>query len=87
MLHFGWLDGIYLRYGGCYLEKLDKRLFTGQFRGILVTELVLAATGCVILGVVSLEDSTQQILYGVCIWEYRLRDTRREGRGKGTMEK
>ncbi|MDY3869598.1 MAG: hypothetical protein SOZ52_09520, partial [Pyramidobacter sp.] len=38
-----------------------------QFRGILVTELVLAATGCVILGVVNLEDSIQQILYGVCM--------------------
>lgn len=29
--HFGWIDGIYLRYGGQYYENLDSRVFSGQF--------------------------------------------------------
>ncbi|SJZ86081.1 Membrane protein involved in the export of O-antigen and teichoic acid [Pilibacter termitis] len=29
--HFGWLDGIYLRYGGAEYEKLDKKKFHQQF--------------------------------------------------------
>lgn len=30
-LHFGWADGLFLRYGGEYYDKLDKRKFSGQF--------------------------------------------------------
>lgn len=30
-LHFGWNDGIYLRYGGEEYESLDKKLFFSQF--------------------------------------------------------
>ena len=30
-LHFGWADGIFLRYGGEYYDKLDKSKFSGQF--------------------------------------------------------
>lgn len=29
--HFGWIDGIYLRYGGQYYEKLNKAIFGSQF--------------------------------------------------------
>lgn len=30
-LHFGWADGVFLRYGGEYYERLDKPKFSGQF--------------------------------------------------------
>lgn len=30
-LHFGWADGIYLRYGGEYYENINKPVFSGQF--------------------------------------------------------
>lgn len=30
-LHFGWADGVFLRYGGEYYEKLDRPKFSGQF--------------------------------------------------------
>ncbi len=30
-LHLGWLDGIYLRYGGQYYDELDRKIFGGQF--------------------------------------------------------
>ena len=37
-LHFGWCDGIYLRYGGAEYSKLDKPLFHSQFYSLLVTQ-------------------------------------------------
>lgn len=42
-LHLGWLDGIYLRYGGYRYEKLDKRLFYSQFIQFLLMQLIIAA--------------------------------------------
>ena len=30
-LGLGWLDGIYLRYGGKFYDKIDKKLFSAQF--------------------------------------------------------
>ena len=30
-LHFGWADGVFLRYGGEYYDKLDQPKFSGQF--------------------------------------------------------
>lgn len=45
VFHFGWLDGIYLRYGGYYLEQLDKRKFTSQFLAISIFETMLSIVG------------------------------------------
>jgi len=45
IFHFGWLDGIYLRYGGCYLEQLDKRKFSSQFLAVACFEMLIAAIG------------------------------------------
>lgn len=41
-LHFGWNDGIYLRYGGNEYKDLDKRLFFSQFYMILILQLMIA---------------------------------------------
>lgn len=41
-LHFGWNDGIYLRYGGADFNKLDKTLFFSQFYSLLIFQLILA---------------------------------------------
>lgn len=30
-MHCGWIDGIYLRYGGRYYDELDRKIFSGQF--------------------------------------------------------
>ena len=32
LLHFGWADGVFLRYGGAYYKDLDKRTFSAQLR-------------------------------------------------------
>jgi O-antigen/teichoic acid export membrane protein len=41
-LHFGWNDGIYLRFGGEEYKNLDKRLFYSQFIELLVSQIVIA---------------------------------------------
>lgn len=43
-LHFGWMDGIFLRYGGEYYENLDKNVFSGQFWSYFFVEAVISST-------------------------------------------
>ena len=45
--HFGWLDGICLRYGGCYFEKLDKTKFTSQLILLFFVELIISIVGII----------------------------------------
>ncbi|GIN59427.1 hypothetical protein J8TS2_37460 [Lederbergia ruris] len=40
-LHFGWNDGVYLRFGGEHYNKLDKRLFHSQFYMLAMSQLLL----------------------------------------------
>lgn len=41
--HLGWCDGIYLRYGGAYYDKLDKRRMSTQFWLLLAFETAVTA--------------------------------------------
>lgn len=41
-LHFGWNDGIYLRFGGEEYKNLDKRLFYSQFIELLISQILIA---------------------------------------------
>lgn len=43
LLHFGWADGIFLRYGGKYYEELDKSIFNGQLRAFSVFQVLVSA--------------------------------------------
>lgn len=40
-LHFGWNDGIYLRYGGKEYKELDKELFFSQFCMLVILQLII----------------------------------------------
>lgn len=40
-LHFGWNDGIYLRFGGEEYKNLDKRLFYSQFIELLGSQIFI----------------------------------------------
>ncbi len=40
-MHFGWNDGVYLRYGGKEYEKLDKDKFFSQFYMLLISQLII----------------------------------------------
>lgn len=39
--HFGWLDGIYLRYGGYEFEELDKLKFSSQLYSLFLFEAII----------------------------------------------
>lgn len=47
-LHFGWNDGIYLRYGGDEYESLDKKIFNSQFWMLFTFQSILAL--CIVIG-------------------------------------
>ncbi|MCT3551754.1 lipopolysaccharide biosynthesis protein [Lentilactobacillus buchneri] len=49
VLHLGWLDGIYLRFGGVKYGNLDKRLFNSQFVEFALMQFLIAF-GIVIYG-------------------------------------
>ena len=51
LLHFGWADGVFLRYGGAYYENLDKRVFSGQLRIYSAVQMIIAAMLFVALSV------------------------------------
>ena len=60
--HFGWLDGIYLRYGGSYFDKLNKSKFTGQFILLLLVELMIAIIAIIFINLFIIDYLTRQIL-------------------------
>ena len=41
-LHYGWVDGIRLRYGGAYYDKLDKPLFSSQIRFYSIIQFIVS---------------------------------------------
>ena len=41
-LHYGWVDGIRLRYGGAYYDKLDKSLFSSQIWGYSILQIIVS---------------------------------------------
>lgn len=59
--HFGWADGVYLKFGGKKYEELDKGYFHSQFWLLTIFEIVLAAVfaGCTIL---FSEDSNREMV-------------------------
>ncbi|EPD00814.1 polysaccharide transporter [Lacticaseibacillus paracasei subsp. paracasei Lpp227] len=57
ILHFGWLDGIYLRYGGDRYQDLDKPLFFSQFIEFTLFEIIFAAG---IIAIATLFENGQQ---------------------------
>lgn len=60
--HFGWLDGICLRYGGCYFEKLDKVKFTSQFVLLFFVELIICVIAIIFINLFITDYYTKQVL-------------------------
>jgi O-antigen/teichoic acid export membrane protein len=59
-LHFGWNDGIYLRYGGKEYKELNKELFFSQFWMLIIFQVVI---GVVIIGVSTAFSSDENRLF------------------------
>ena len=70
--HFGWLDGIYLRYGGKYYEDLDKAKFSAQFYMCCFVELIFAVffAFVALFYIKDYGDRTVIIFTGICIAVY-----------------
>ncbi len=60
-MHFGWADGIYLRYGGKYYDKLDKRLFSSQFWLLNLLQTVVLI-GFSIFAMLFIEDTNKMLI-------------------------
>lgn len=56
-LHFGWNDGIYLRYGGKVYKELDHRLFFSQFYMMVIMQFLLATVMFIIASLAGLNDN------------------------------
>lgn len=54
--HFGLPDGIYLRYGGTELDKLDKPLLGSQLRIMIAIHIVVSITGITVLFFLPMEN-------------------------------
>lgn len=54
--HFGWLDGIYLRYGGYEFSQLDKKKFSGQFFSLLILEIIIAVAAIFLIKRYAIDD-------------------------------
>ena len=61
-LHFGWNDGIYLRYGGEEYRNLDKKLFFSQFHLLLIFQILIALIISV-LSVIYIKDADRLFIF------------------------
>jgi len=50
-MHLGWIDGIYLRYGGKDYADLDKKVFSSQFYMLLITQIFIAVVIFILGGI------------------------------------
>lgn len=60
--HFGWCDGVYLRYGGAYYEKLNYKRLGLQFWMLTGLELFLSAVMLGLLGLGGSYSAKTQVL-------------------------
>lgn len=66
-LHFGWEDGIYLRYAGKNYDELNRKTFAGQFYGIIALQIILAVLVSSIGQILVLDPVKRTALIGA-VW-------------------
>lgn len=54
--HLGLPDGIYLRYGGIELDKLDKPLLGSQMRMMVILHIIISIVGIAILSILPMSS-------------------------------
>ena len=67
-LHFGWADGVFLRYGGEYYDKLDRPKMSGQFWGLLIFEIFVAIAISLFAVAHVSPESKQYVVFGTAIY-------------------
>lgn len=66
-LHFGWEDGIYLRYAGKNYDELNRKTFAGQFYGIIALQIILAVLVSSI-GQILVSDPVKRMALICAVW-------------------
>lgn len=66
-LHFGWNDGLYLRFGGTNYKEIDKKLFFSQFYLLLLSQLLIALFGFSVLYFLGFDANKKYVLYMTAI--------------------
>ncbi len=59
--HFGWADGVYLRFGGKNYNELDKRYFNTQFWLLTFMEVAVAAIISVV-SILTISDMNKKVI-------------------------
>lgn len=65
--HFGWADGIYLKFGGKKYEDLDKGYFHSQFWLLTLFEIVLAVIFSIFTIIFSTDANKEEVLFAVAL--------------------
>ncbi|MDO4634838.1 MAG: hypothetical protein Q4A87_02825 [Streptococcus sp.] len=65
--HLGWIDGIYLKYGGYYFEKLNKKKFFSQFISYFIFQLAITIVILIYSLLCIHEENRQFIFFTVAI--------------------
>lgn len=71
-LGFGWIEGIYLKYGGAYYNSLDKKNIKSQFRYFTFFE-TLISIAVILLALISKTGLEKKIVFffvGICVAIY-----------------
>lgn len=61
LFHFGWCDGVLLRYNGQPFDKLDRPLLSSQFYMLAGFEMVIAA-GLALFAIFGVQDSNSRFI-------------------------
>lgn len=61
-LHFGWNDGVYLRYGGKEYDKLDKKLLFSQYHMLVISQLLIGMS-IALLAVFFVRDPERMFIF------------------------
>lgn len=66
-LHFGWEDGIYLRYAGQNYNEINKKVISSQIYGIVVLEIIISSIIVGLLQFIEIDYIRKFIYYAVCL--------------------
>lgn len=61
IFHFGWCDGVFLRDGGKRYQDLNKPLYSGQFRLLILMQAVIAIA-VAIVGLIAFSDTDYRFI-------------------------
>lgn len=67
LLHFGFIDGIYIKYGNYDYEDIPKEKFRGYFRFLILQQIVLSIILLVVLAIYPLDLNGKIIILFVLI--------------------